>query len=427
MVMRHRRPEATRFAAGVFCALAGIAALIALVSPAPAGAEEANRLAFLEPEHAEIYGNVELEGTLFFQPPQFDDQRRDDVSMAIEPTLLLEWNDGDTVFTFTPFTRFDSQDDHRTHFDIRDMKIEQVSGDWAVTFGVDREFWGRTEAVHLVDIVNQTDLVEGIDGEEKLGQPLLKLSRLTGIGEFSAYYFPYFRKRTLPGPEGRLRLPLPYATERAEFETGAEEWTPAFAGRYTGVFGDVDLGLHGYWGLSRDPSFRVSRGRLLPVYSRIAQAGIDAQYTFGATLWKGEAILRQGQRNASFERELYVAATGGLEHTLYQIGGTDADLGLLLEGAYDSRGDEALTAFDNEVVGGLRLTLNDTQDTAVLLTGAVDVTDGSASVRLEAERRLTPHITAAVEAQGFFNTADDFVNRGFADDSFVRLKIKYYF
>lgn len=418
-----RGRAARRRAAAVFGALAGALGLLALCD----GSARAEEPPAWMPEHTELFGRVELEGTGFFEPPQFPGQRRDGLSTALEVTALAEWNGGDTVLTVTPFARLDSQDDARSHVDIRDLKLEHVEGDWAVTFGVDREFWGRTEVVHLVDIVNQTDQVESIDDETRLGQPLLKVSRLTNLGEISLYYFPYARQRTLPGREGRLRFGLPFNTETPVFEASGGQWAPSFAARFVGVFGDVDLGLSAFHGVARDPAFRVEAARLVPIYSRITQLGVDVQLTTGATLWKGEGILREGQRDAELEQEFFAAVTGGLEHTLFQVFDTEADLGLILEGAYDSRGEDALTAFENDVIAGVRLTLNDTQDTALLLTGNMDVKTGAAGLRLEAERRLTPNITAEIEAQGFLNSSDTFFDQGFADDSFVRLTISYFF
>jgi len=42
--------------------------------------------------------------------------------------------------------------------------------------GINSVFWRVVESNHLVDILNQTDLIEDIDGEEKLGQPMISLS-----------------------------------------------------------------------------------------------------------------------------------------------------------------------------------------------------------------------------------------------------------
>ncbi len=420
-VLLLERTRARLCSAKVFGVIALVIAAIAL--SIPSRAEEA----WWKPDYTEVYGEVELEGTAFFQDPQFDRQRRDDVSIALEGTAIAEWNDGDTVATLIPFHRFDLQDDARTHFDIREMNVEHTEGDWSVTFGVDRVFWGKTEVVRLVDIINQRDRVERIDDEVRLGQPLLRVSRLTEIGEFAVFYLPFARARTLPGPEGRLRGEIPFNLNDPDFDVAGGQWAPSFALRYTGIFGGLDLGLSAFQGVSRDPAFRPEDGRLVPVYERITQGAVDAQYTSGATLWKGEALVREGQRNAAFETEVYGAMTGGLEHTLFQVFETDADLGLIAEFAYDSRGADALTLFENDVIFGTRLTLNDTQDTALLLTAAVDVEDGATTFRLEGERRLGAQVFAEIEAQGFVNSSDDLLDAGVADDSFVRLKLTYFF
>ena len=143
----------------------------------------------------------------------------------------------------------------RTHADIRELKVDYISGPWSATFGVDTVFWGKTEAVHLVDIINQTDQVEDLDDEDRLGQPLVRVAYLADAGEFSAFILPYFRERTFPGEDGRLRTSLPIDTDRAIYDTSAEEWTPAAALRFAGVFGDVDFGVSGFYGLGRDPAF----------------------------------------------------------------------------------------------------------------------------------------------------------------------------
>ena len=381
----------------------------------------------LAPETTEIFGEIELEGTFFFRDPQFTGQDRDDLSIAGKATFLAEWVDGDVAFKLTPFARFDIADDRRTHWDIREAKFDIAAGDWSFTIGADTVFWGKTEAVHLVDIINQTDQVEDLDDEDRLGQPMLRAAYLSDFGEFSAFYMPYFRERTFPGVSGRLRSNPPVNTARPLYDTGAEEWTPSFALRYAGVFGDVDLGLSAFHGLGRDPVFFFDGTSLRPFYERITQGGIDVQYTSEATLWKGEAIFRAGQKNARFVEENFGALTGGLEHTLFGVFESNADLGLIAEYAWDSRGGAALTPFQNDLILGTRLALNDTEDSSVLLTGSVDMHDGSVGLRLEAERRIGDDWKASLEGQAFLGVDRANPAGALADDSFLRLKLTYFF
>ena len=415
----------------------GALATLLLTTSAHAGDE------FLGADFAELRGEASVEAILFPEDPLYAGQDHNSLSFAIEPTGTLEWNGVDALggtditATIRPFLRIDTADDERTHFDFREAKLDMRFGDTDVTIGNDIVFWGKTEVDQLVDIVNQVDGVEGTDGEDKLGQPMIAIRRIVELGDFSgqasAFYFPYFRERTFLGEESRLRSPIVVDGDDARYETGAEEWTPSFAARLAGFYGDIDAGFHVYHGLSRDPAFEVSEVALIggqpvpselrPVYGRITQVGFDGQYTSGATLWKAEAIGRFDQRNLDFEREDYAAAIAGVEHTLYGIGGTNFDLGLIAEYAYDSRGSRALTPFENDLVLGARFALNDAQDTSALVTAAVDTETQETVLRLEGERRLGDSFKLEVVGQAFLNTDDASLVHALRDDHSLRITL----
>jgi hypothetical protein len=262
---------------------------------------------------------------------------------------------------------------------------------------------------------------------------MIRVSRLIDVGEVSGqaslYYLPYFRERTFLGEESRLRGGALIDGNDAVYETSAEEWTPSFAARLAGFYGDFDIGLSAFHGLSRDPAFRPKPGNpfeLQPVYGRITQVGFDGQYTAGSTLWKAEIIGRFDQRNLAFEKEDYVAAIAGLEHTLYGVADSNADLGLIAEYAYDSRGDDALTIFENDVVLGARLALNDTQDTSALFTTTVDTETAETLLRLEAERRIGEIAKFSLEGGAFLNTDDSSLADQLQDDHYLRATISVF-
>ena len=255
-------------------------------------------------DYFEIFGEVELETTLFFQDPQFFGQDRDDFSIAAEPTMLIEWLDGDLAFRFTPFGRYSSQDEQRSHADVRELKLDGDFGDWSFTVGADTVFWGKTEVVHLVDIINQTDSVEAIDDEARLGQPMVRVGYLTDYGELSGFYMPYFRERTFPGVSGRLRTARPVNTDSPVYgsDANADEWTPSFATRFAGTLDALDYGVSYFHGVSRDPAFIPTSTTLLPFYDVINQVGFDAQYTYDATLFKFEGVWREGLEKPAIPR-----------------------------------------------------------------------------------------------------------------------------
>ena len=112
----------------------------------------------------------------------------------------------------------------------------------------------------------------------------------------------------LPGDKSRFQFALPIADEH-RYESSAHEWNVDFAFRWARTFEDWDLGLSYFTGNSRDPQFLpvFSGGqlKLQPFYDRIQQISSDIQWTYGAWLWKYEALFR------SSEAEDYYAHVGG--------------------------------------------------------------------------------------------------------------------
>ena len=104
------------------------------------------------------------------------EQHNSYLSVATEPEYYHQWQGGNNSFNFKGFARIDQYDDERTHADIRELNWLGVGDKWELRVGIGKVFWGVTESQHLVDIINQTDAVENLDGEEKLGQPMIDLA-----------------------------------------------------------------------------------------------------------------------------------------------------------------------------------------------------------------------------------------------------------
>ena len=281
-----------------------------------------------------------------------------------------------------------------------------------------------TESVHLVDIINQTDFAGDIDGEDKLGQPMVSVSLQRDWGESSAFVMPYFRERTFAGVDGRFRPPVTVHTDNALYESSREEKHVDVALRYSHYIGDVDIGVSAFSGTSREPRFvpAADGQSLLPVYDQVDQLGVDLQYTREAWLWKLEAIARDGNS------ESFAAAVGGLEYTLYQVGDASADVGLLLEYQYDGRNEfEPVTINDNDVFVAARLALNDTQDTAVLAGFSYDTDTGETFVNIEAERRFGEDWFAELRLRAFSGAERGDTTWWLQKDDYVQLSVSRYF
>ena len=182
----------------------------------------------------ELSGNISLEGRYFDSAGAFlGQQKNGGISLSIQPEYKHKWNDDRSQFTFSPFYRWDDQDKERTHADIRQLDVVSSKGDWEFQAGISKVYWGVAESQHLVDVINQTDAVEGSDGEDKLGQPMFRVSRLTENGSLDFFVLPYFRERTFAGSEGRLRTPLVVDTDNTTYESSKKEKHVDYAVRWS--------------------------------------------------------------------------------------------------------------------------------------------------------------------------------------------------
>ena len=380
----------------------------------------------------EFTGSVEGEVRLFPEDPNFLGQRDHSASFAVKPEYYHEFESGSS-FTFAPFFRLDSADSERTHFDVRELTYLWLHDNFELRLGVRKVFWGVTEVLHLVDIINQTDLVENFDGEQKLGQPMVNLSISRDWGTIDLFMLPFFRERTFPGQKGRLRFGLVVDTDQAQYESAAEEWHTDWAARYSHTLGDWDAGIYYFIGTSRDPSFTFGTNGpgnpvILPVYQQIQQTGLDVSYVTGNWLWKLEALYRKGQGDRrGLTRNDYVAATGGLEYTFTGIFGSRMDLGVVAEYLFDDRKDFALTPFENDVAGALRLAVNDAASSELLFGWVQDVDTDARFIFLEASRRLGDDWTVELELRTFLDQPPSAFLFALRDDDLFQLVLQYHF
>lgn len=387
----------------------------------------------IAPGRMEISGRMSAEGFAFPRSGRQSGQSRSDLSIAAEPELFIEWQGGRKRLTLAPYARADQRDDRRTDFDLREFHVQFVEDDWDLKIGIGKVHWGVTEARHVVDIVNQSDIAAETDGDAKLGQPMVNLNLHRDWGSLGLFVLPGFRERTFPGRDGRLRTsPRPDTELDATFESGAGASHVDFAARWSHAIGDFDLAVSQFWGTSREPVFEIGVNAggevvLIPRYDIIGQTGIELQYTKGATLWKGEAFFRTGQL------EDFVALDAGFEHTLTGVFATAADIGLLGEYVYESRprtrsdGKHYFNYQNNDIMIGLRLTLNDMDNTEGLITASFDLDSSAKFISLELSRRLNDRFKARLEGTILTGLSADEPLFSVRDDDFVRLILEYYF
>jgi len=378
----------------------------------------------------EVSGRIGFEQRYFTEQGQFDNQlEHNQASVFIEPEFYWGWNQGSDSLTFKPFYRQDSVDDERSHGDIRELSYIHASDNWELRAGIRREFWGVTEFQHLVDVINQTDGVEDTDGEDKLGQVMVNLSLVQDWGIVDIYLLPKFRARPFVGEESRFRGEVLVDNDNISYQSSAEDEHLDVALRWSQSLGVFDIGSYWFHGTNRDPILTPytenGETKLRQYYNQMDQFGIDVQATIDDWLWKYETIYR------STDIEDFWALQAGFEYTYIGVFNSVADLGLLIEYGWDSRGegDELSQGANvqNDVFFGSRLALNDMQSSEMLIGFGADLEHNAFSFLIEANRRFGESFIVSLDVRLLQSTESFDPLYSFKDDDHLQLGIEYYF
>lgn len=324
-------------------------------------------------------------------PERAVDSRQTDATLSFSALgrADYEWNGGRTKAAIAPFIRHDSADVERSHADLREFELRHRDGNLDWRAGIGKVFWGTTESVHLVDIINQTDAVESVDGEDKLGQPMVSLAWTAPYGVFSGFVLPYFRERNLPGVAARLRAPVRYQQGAAQYQSSRGKRHVDAALRWNYSHDKLDIGLYQFAGTAREPRFALQpptagmpEATLLPIYDQIRQTGLDFNAVSGGWIWKLEALHQANPVKS------YNAAVGGFEYTLPNSEMEAPEIGLLSELAWDSRGRNAASPFQRDIFFGLRVSMNDVDGSEMLAGVMQDMRHSGRFVSVDASRRI---------------------------------------
>jgi hypothetical protein len=395
----------------------------------------------------EVSGYVGLEWREHFEEGQFNtastEQTDRQIGLTAEPEMVWSLADGEHTIVFKPYGRIDSADEERTHMDIRELSWMTYGDDWELTAGISKVYWGVTESQHLVDIVNQTDFVEAPDGEDKLGQPMIKLTALRDWGTVTGFILPGFRERTFSGEEGRFRASLLIDSNNTQYQAAEEDAHVDYALRWNHTIDDYDLGLSWFNGTSRDPIFILNNTftEAVPFYAQINQVAFDLQATLDSWLWKLEAIYRSyddsvksqfddlgALTQTDFGITDYSAATGGFEYTFYGPFETVWDWGVLAEYQYDSREDASIANGQNDIFLGSRLAFNDAASSELLAGISQDLDQANTqSLVLEYATRVGAGFTVNVDAFILMSEDVENISHTFKRDDYVQVSLNYYY
>ncbi len=366
----------------------------------------------------EIIGELSFDNRYFFNAG-LQEQKKNHTSFSFSPEIFQD--NSNKIFHFKAKLRKDSEDSGRNLNDIQELYLINILEDKEIKYGVSKEFWGVTETSHRVDIINQTDFTEGFDGEEKLGQPMIKISLERQWGLLDIYTLLGFRERNFSGKKGRLRLPLPINEKGSLYSSSSKNKRADFAVRWSNYYDDFDIAISHFSGTSREPRFLPSANKineLVPVYEVIDQTGLEIQYLLDSLAIKGEVISRSGQG------ERFTAATYGFEYTQVGVLQSRIDLGWVVEFNHDDRLESS------PFVLGTRFSFNDIYDSQILSGFILNDKSKELGFLLEASRRIGECCLLSLEGIYFDDTEEDNGQKklfqAFKEDDFLRAEFIYY-
>ena len=86
-----------------------------------------------------------------------------------------------------------------------------------------------------------------------------------------------------------------------------------------------------------------------------------------------------------------------------------------------------MTLADNDLFAGIRLALNDTQDTAVLIGTGYDLETSETYLNIEADRRLGTDYVLELRARFFTNAEPGDALYAIESDDYLQLQLSRYF
>ena len=339
----------------------------------------------------------------------------------------------------TPFARYDVIDSHRNTFDLREAELEYSSGAWRTLAGMRSISWSVTESVNVlphqvVDIVNQRDLAGDPTGRERMGAAMVSVSYQFDDTVLEAMVLPWFRERKFADRQARehpFRAAIDLSDPQVEYTSDAGADYVGGALRVERSFDAANIALMQYRGYAPQPLIAPagSTGQSTTLYYLIDMSAFTVQATLGQWLIKSETAYYGTSQNDSRFAAVpadYWATVSGIEYTFVNVfAGTD--LGVFVEGMYDSRGDAPNgTPFNDDVFFGVRWVPNDQADSQLLCGVMSSLEEHALVAQLQFQRRIGTSLQLEMIFRGY-DAAKTSPISAFNDDSVGFLRLRGFF
>lgn len=310
------------------------------------------------------------------------------------------------------FGNWDNQDPGRRYWDIREAHLTKIMDRLEFTAGIGREFWGVSESINVVNVINQADLAESFDGKTKLGQPMLKALYVADSVDLSFIYMPVFRERLYPlRPNAGLNV-----SDDARYEDGKKQG--GWAARAKFYTNNSEWAIGAFAGTRRVPLLSVepSTGTLVPYYIQTQNVLLDAVYV-------GDVVSPKLELKIGNELDRHFAAlNAGIEYRPDWYLENFNDLTLISEYLYDSREDTLENHGQNDLFLGMRSEIGIDGEVKALFSQ--DLSYASQYLELSVQYRINDYVRLMSKATTILKASiDDASLYPYRNEDFLRASV----
>jgi hypothetical protein len=230
--------------------------------------------------------------------------------MTVEPDIDFYSNDHNYSCHFQANFKRTNISKSSDYDAVKEGYCDYFTQDFLLLFGFNTEFWGVAESHNTVNILNQVNLKEGFDSDERLGVFMIKGTYNLNLGEFSYYYLP--KPDRVDYPDNDIRwsyIPDGINILPAVYDNNADKNSGIHILRYRGNIEAWEYALYLYHGLSRDAVLKPTSTEfsVRPHYYIMTQYALEAQYTGDGLLLKLESF------HQSHNDDRFISIIAGLE------------------------------------------------------------------------------------------------------------------
>ncbi len=319
-----------------------------------------------------LFSEVEYKGNIGFEAQKFihdiSNKRDNSLAFYLETEFKKKFYSSEIVVKIKGM--FDKDDKNRRYVDFNDLYYLYNFENSDILIGRTTLFWGALEFYNISDVFNSKDFLDDLfDYSSKLGSWNIAYTRYFENSEISIITKLYEERQKMQDLKSiNYFFLLPYDDDLI---TQKDRFRPTIFLKYSG-FGDeiqIDYSFIYQNGYDNQRYMIVQNGKLRQNAYLVNKLLGFLTLVIDDTIYKAEAAFAKSDDKKVSD---YVQFGVGIEHTLYGIW-DKKDLGLLLE-YYRYESDQKIqNFFENDLVIGTRILINDVASSSILAGLDIDL------------------------------------------------------